>query len=554
MKDRSPLLTLLAAGLVVCALLLWLLPTDWLAGWNVGNRARISLPEAPARMPQAPAAAREEPAKAGLGDSWLAVADKVLAALKDRLTGKDARANEAVVEFKSEKAYRDFLARAEAAGLRVLDKLDGLQMVRVGFDSLDALAKDLLEHVGDYGNVGANYSVHVPGVPSAEERADQVEVGFGDQMLAFLGVSGDTSQWGRGVTIAVLDSGVAADPTFGTGRLRYLDIGLGLVGTAEGDGHGTAVASLAAGASPDAPGLAPAANLLSIKVTGADGLSDIFTLSKAIMLAVDNGAQIVNISLGAYQTSSVLSKAIEYAQNGGVVIVASAGNDQAAQLAYPAADPRVFSVGAVDALEQQVTFSNSGENLSISAPGLGLTTAWLNNQRIVFDGTSGSSPIVAGGIAAIMTAYPGMTAVQASQVLSTYSSDAGNPGADSAFGSGILNMGWAMSYGDTSRFDTAVASQTYHADSGRMEVNIQNRGGQPVSGMEVNVTSGGLNSTYELPVIGAGGSYSFFSPVDQTILGQTGEVNFRSNLVNAQGAADAVQWNNRKSSTIFKAK
>ena len=107
---------------------------------------------------------------------------------------------------------------------------------------------------------------------------------MGNDSLAFLGVNGEHSQWGRGTTIAILDTGVAADVTFGTGRLRALDVGLGVTpGTGGEDGHGTAVAGLAAGLSPDAPGVAPAANLLSIRVTDNTGTSDLFTVAQAIV-------------------------------------------------------------------------------------------------------------------------------------------------------------------------------------------------------------------------------------------------------------------------------
>src|SRR6185295_11172621 len=102
-----------------------------------------------------------------------------------------------------------------------------------------------------------------------------------------------------------------------------------------------------------------------------------------------------------------------YAGNRGAVIVAAAGNDQAAQLAWPAADPRVVSVGAIDAAEQQVSFSNSGPQLQITAPGYGVQTAWLNGQRASVDGTSVSSPLVAGAIAAVMSQSPGLSPQQA---------------------------------------------------------------------------------------------------------------------------------------------
>ena len=241
--------------------------------------------------------------------------------------------------------------------------------------------------------------------------------------------------------------------------MQYLDIGIGTAaGTGPEDGHGTAVAALAAGESPNAPGVAPATDILSIRITDANTQSDIFTVARAILAAVDAGTQIINISLGGYDNSPVLSRAIDYATQRGVVIVASAGNDQAAELTWPAADARVVSVGAVDALGQQVTFSNSGPQLQLTAPGYGVLTAWLDGQRVYFDGTSASAPIVAGAMAAMMSVNPGMNAAQAWQALGQYASDGGAPGPDPDYGNGILNLGWAMNRNDRSRVWTSFST------------------------------------------------------------------------------------------------
>jgi hypothetical protein len=370
-------------------------------------------------------------------------------------------------------------------------------------------------------------------------------------MLSFLGAAGDRSQWGRGITIAVLDSGVVPDSTFGRGRLQYLDIGLGTAaGTGPEDGHGTAVAALAAGESPNASGVAPAADILSIRITDANTQSDIFTVARAILAAVDAGTQIINISLGGYDNSPVLSRAIDYATQRGVVIVASAGNDQAAELTWPAADMRVVSVGAVDALGQQVTFSNSGPQLQLTAPGYGVLTAWLDGQRVYFDGTSASAPIVAGAIAALMSVNPGMSAAQAWQALEQYASDGGAPGPDPDYGNGVLNLGWAMNRNDPLRIDTAISSHYYDAATGQMEFVVQNRSGQGMSGLILNVDAGGVASTTPIPLLGPGATYVVKLPVDQSQLAARGSIVYRTELVNPSGSVDQVPANNRRTSSL----
>jgi hypothetical protein len=554
MKSRLPLLMPLILGGILAGLLLLVLPRDWTAGWNLWSNRFTAPPGEPPKPSQTPPPAKAEADQGfdfNLARQWADAADRIMAMLKRRLEVDGARKNEALLSFKSEQAYRDFLARAAAAGLRVLDKLDGFHMVRVGYDDLGALQKDLLAHAAEYGDVGANYLAYIPETPAKEDRAAQNEMPFGDNMLPFLGIK-DNQNWGRGVTIAILDSGVAPNSTFGNGRLRYLDIGMGKLGTAE-DGHGTAVAALALGEDADARGIAPGAQALSIRVTGADGMSDLFTLAKGITAAVDEGAQVINISLGAYQNSSVLTRAIDYAVKAGALVVAPSGNDQAAVMTWPAADTRVVSVGAVDALEQQATFSNSGQGLKITAPGYGINTAWSDGSRVVFDGTSGSSPIVAGAVAAMMSQNPGMGANEAFLVLQQYSNDGGAPGADSAYGTGILNVGWAMDWANPTRVDTAVSSHYYNNNSGTMEFVVQNRSGLAVSGLQLNVTDSMGQSAWTIPPLAAGATTTVSLPVNQLELQRADSgIRFRSQLVNPATMTDIVPSNNQKASTISK--
>jgi len=475
----------------------------------------------------------------------------VLRALRDLPHAGGARAQEAVLTFTSAEAYQRFLARAGRLGLTILGRLDALLTVRVRYDSLAALENDVLANPGDYADAGANFFISIPPVPPKQDRAAENLVPLGNHTLGFLGVTGDHSQWGRGVTIAVLDSGVAPDATFGSGRVQYLDIGLGAApGTGADDGHGTAVAALAAGQSPDAPGVAPDASVLSIRITDASGQSDIFTVAQAIVAAVDAGVPIVNISFGGYATTGVLTQAIDYATQRGTVIVASAGNDQAAQLTWPAADPRVVSVGAVDALEQQVYFSNAGPELKLTAPGYGVQTAWLDGQRVDFDGTSASAPIAAGAIAALMSTTPGLSATQAAQVLEQYASDGGAPGPDPNYGDGIVNLGWAMNRNNALYVDTALAGQFYDAATGQMEFVVQNRSGQGVGGMMLSVDAGGATTTYAVPLLGPGATYVVTQAVDQTRLKAGGGIVFQTQLTNPAGLVDQVPANNRKTSAL----
>jgi hypothetical protein len=541
MKKSTLLLVALALALVFSV-------------WRTADR---SPPSGETGSQKAVAAAPDVPAEAATVASVKtpptreSVSAVLLEALRALLARRDVRPHETVLQFKDDAALARFLSRAGKAGLDIIGRLDALHAVRVRYSDLGGLRSELADNAADYSGISGNYLFNVPQVPAKEDRPNLNQIPFGNDALAFIGASGDRSSWGRGVTIAVLDTGVATDRTFGSGRVGWLDIGLGTApGRGGEDGHGTSVASLAAGASPDAAGVAPAADILSIRVTDAKGTSDIFTLAQAIVTAADAGAKVINVSMGGYATNSTLSAAIGYAMERGAVIVAAAGNDQASQLSWPAADPRVVSVGAVDKAEQQVSFSNSGPQLNLAAPGYGVQTAWLDGNRAIVDGTSASAPIVAGSIAALLSQNPTLTAAQAAELLRTTANDAGAPGADPSFGSGIVNLSWAMNANNPTYVDTAISSHYFDPASNTMQFVVQNRSGHAVSGLSLIVTANAAPRTYPIATMSAGQTQVFTMPVDNQQLNATGQIQYTTTLTNPTGVTDQLPANNRRSSVL----
>lgn len=538
MPKPSPLaIAILALSLAGVLVVTWF--------WQHGASAPLS-PTPSARTPVASSPVTTLPAPARAADPRLALAP-LLTALEQALLRGDARPDEAVLTFKDDAALRAFLARASAAGLTVVSRLDALRSLRVRYDSFDSLRDELLAHGGDYDSLSANSLVGIPQRPVREERPDVEQIPFRNDTLAYLGATGDRSDWGRGVTIAVLDSGVSPDTTFGTGRLRTLDIGYGTApGDGGSDGHGTSVAALAAGQSADAAGVAPAAQLLSIRVTDASGMSDIYTLSQAIVAATDAGARVINVSMGGYATGASLDAAIAYAESRGSVIVAAAGNDQASQLAWPAADARVVSVGAVDRAEQQVTFSNSSPRLQLTAPGYGVQTAWLGNTRAYVDGTSAAAPLVSGAVAAVLSQNSTLTAQQAVAVLTSTASDCGAPGADPAYGRGILNVGWALRRNNLQYVDTAVASHSYDDSTNEVRITVQNRSGRPVTGLNLTIGVNNSATVQSVPMLGPGDIFVARVPARES----AGSVTYTSQLANPPGVTDSVPNNNRRATVL----
>lgn len=537
---------ILAVALACGGLILWL---AWRGSVSTDPNERSSaVTEERANVAHGlPSPAADDDRLAGLSPELRAM----LTLLTRDIARGRARDREALLTFKDDAALQRFLERARQSGIPTLGQLNGLRAVRVRLDSLSDLQRDLLANGADYTGVAANGLIAIPQPPARQDRAAVNQVPFGNDTLAFLGAGGDRSTWGQGTTIAILDTGIAGDATFGSGRVRTLDIGLGTApGSGGDDGHGTAVAALAAGAAPDAGGVAPAANLLSIRVTDTSGVSDLFTVSQAIVAAADAGASIINVSLGGYSTGPVLDAAIAHATQRGALIVAAAGNDQAAQLAWPAADTRVVSVGAIDKAEQQVSFSNSGDQLQLTAPGYGVQTAWLDGRRVYVDGTSASSPLVAGAIAAVMSQNSNLSARQAADLLVQTANDGGAPGVDAAYGHGIINLATALNRANPAYVDTAVSSHSYDPVSGQMAFVIQNRSGRTISGMALEVSVGTTTSTQPLPGLAAGESYVTAVPVNESTLKSAGTIAFKTRLVNPIGTVDQVPANNSRSSVL----
>jgi hypothetical protein len=324
--------------------------------------------------------------------------DLLMQLLRERLWNGDALPNQAILTFKSPEAMRRFLHHAEGSNLRVLGRIGAFPAVRVGYGSLEQLRDAIQGDPSALADIGGNYAVQVPTILQPENRAAGIGVTpfDGTGFLSAIGADANRADWGKGVTVAVVDTGVENHPTLTAAQITHYD----LVNDGQPfDGHGTAMAGLIAGQDPAAPGVAPASRILDVRVANAQGLSDTFTLAAGIVQAADAGAQIINVSLGSQGDSQTVRDAVVYAESRGAVVVAAAGNEQVSQLSFPAAIPSVISVGGVDAQLQQAYFSNSGTGLDVTAPAVGITSAYGKDQLVIGDGTSQATAITTGVLA-----------------------------------------------------------------------------------------------------------------------------------------------------------
>jgi subtilisin family serine protease len=222
----------------------------------------------------------------------------------------------------------------------------------------------------------------------------------------------DTTTGSRKVVVAVLDTGV---------DLRHPDLAGALVpgydlvnddaDPRDDQGHGTAVAGIIAARTNNSAGQAGVCwgcSIMPLKVLDSSGSGSTSTIAKGIVWAVDNGARIINLSLGGPGTSQALTDAVAYAASKGVPMFAAAGNNGSETMFYPAAYAQVLAVAGTDPSDRLYSWSNRGAWVQVAAPGCNVATARGGGYEN-FCGTSSATPVVS-GLAGLALSAPGSPA------------------------------------------------------------------------------------------------------------------------------------------------
>lgn len=252
----------------------------------------------------------------------------------------------------------------------------------------------------------------------------------------------DLSVGSGSVLIAVLDTGINASHEDLAGRVVS---GYNFISdnanTQDDHGHGTMVAGVLGALSDNGRGIAGVTwenPILPVKVMGADGSGSHSAIAQGIVYAADQGASVINLSLGGNSSSSTLKSAVDYAANRGVVMVAAAGNSNSSVM-YPAAYENVIAVAALDQHNEKASYSNYGAEISVTAPGTVASTS-ASGRYANGSGTSFAAPFVAGLAGLILSESPGLSPQQVQQIMEEQADDLGTPGWDPYHGWGRINL------------------------------------------------------------------------------------------------------------------
>ncbi|MFD6754106.1 type VII secretion-associated serine protease mycosin [Micromonospora gifhornensis] len=251
---------------------------------------------------------------------------------------------------------------------------------------------------------------------------------------------------GNGITVAIVDTGVAPHPDL----RRNLTRGTDLIdhdpqgGQRDDSGHGTGMAGIVAAHgqadNTGALGIAPEARIIPVRCFDGATDSEIDRLATAIEYAITARADVISISASGGPNSRLLN-AIDAARAADIVVVAAAGNNpQDHQVQYPAAASGVIAVGGIDSDGRHAPTSVTGPAVDIVAPSVGIYSTSIKGKYRVGTGTSGATAIVAGAAALVRAKYPYLPADEVAHRLTATAIDKGPPGRDDQYGYGVIDL------------------------------------------------------------------------------------------------------------------
>ena len=277
-----------------------------------------------------------------------------------------------------------------------------------------------------------------------------------DKWVMYADLAWDSTKGSSSVTVAVIDNGVDyAHPDLAA-RFVPGSPGHDFVGNDDdpapddpdvpGAFHGTHVSGIIGATINNGEGIAgwAACRLMAVRALNDSGSGDMTDVADAILWATNNGADIVNMSLGAGGAITALIDACEYAVSSDVLLVAAAGNEGSGDINYPAALDECVCVGATDESSGLASFSNYGAQQELVAPGTTIVSSAPGGEYWLAAGTSMATPQVVGVAALVLSADGQLPASRIRAILGASAIDKGALGRDSYYGYGLVNAARAV--------------------------------------------------------------------------------------------------------------
>ena len=424
----------------------------------------------------------------------------------------------------AQRAFAGLLSRytLRSAATRHADHLYRLQLDTRA--DMVAVAKDFAANPAvEYAE--PNYTYRIARAPNDPSYLDGTQWSLNKISMP---AAWDITTGSSSVVVAVLDTGVRSNHPDLQGKLvTGYNYAYNNADTNDDEGHGTHVAGIIAANSNNGigiSGIAWGSRIMPVKVLNSDGGGNSLALANGIRFAADNGARIINTSLGSAEGSRYVSDAVSYALGKGVIFIASSGNDGNNTPNYPAALPGVISVGASTANDGVAFFSSYGTSVSVVAPGIAiysLSTA-SDGDYSSESGTSFSSPIVAGVAALMLAVNPNLTAVQVRNILEGTADDLVPAGRDDKSGFGRINAYRALTAvrsGDLSPNHKSIIQGVVRNSPGDAYINITPGYNVGLSNGTFSVATG--NGLYYVTAVSARG---IVGPLAVRTTGQSGNV------------------------------
>jgi uncharacterized metal-binding protein len=278
-----------------------------------------------------------------------------------------------------------------------------------------------------------------------------------------------TTQGSCAVPVAIVDTGLRADLLDFAGRVltaRGYDFADDDPDPVDRHGHGTHVAGTIAAAinnSVSVAGVAPGVCIFGVKALSDSGSGDATGVAASIVHAANQGAKVINLSLGSDDFFQVIEDALVFAASKDAVIIAAAGNDGREGLSYPASSTYVVAVGAIEADRTLASFSNFGAGLDLVAPGVDIISNFSDGESCMGSGTSMAAPHAAGVAALVRTAHPTLNRTAVMNRLISTAQNLGPPGWDVHFGNGLVDASRAVGQAATCTNALCLVGQRFVA-------------------------------------------------------------------------------------------